>query len=213
MARNKYPEQTVKKILEVSLELFAEKGYDKTTMQDIVSALGMSKGAIYHHFKSKEELLDAVGTYSFQKRNSFRIANQQSNLTGLEKLQNFIMNEFVDSEKQEIDKFSTSLFKEPKMMMKMLEETVKIAAPMLVPMMEEANLDGSAHIEDPKMTAEVFMILVNIWANPTLWDMNKTEFMRKVRTIGSVLNSMGLPLLNEELLDVMQAYADNILPK
>lgn len=213
MARNKYPEQTVKKILEVSLELFAEKGYDKTTMQDIVSALGMSKGAIYHHFKSKEELLDAVGTYSFQKRNSFRIANQQSNLTGLEKLRNFLMTEFVDSEKQEIDKFSTSLFKEAKMMMKMLKETVMIAAPMLIPRMEEANLDGSAHIEDPQMTAEVFMILVNVWANPTLWDMNKTEFMRKVRTIGSVLNSMGLPLLNEEMLAVMQAYADNILPK
>ena len=51
MARNKYPEQTVEKILEVSLKLFSEKGYEKTTMQDIVNALGMSKGAIYHHFK------------------------------------------------------------------------------------------------------------------------------------------------------------------
>ena len=46
MARNKYPEQTVEKILEVSLKLFSEKGYEKTTMQDIVNALGMSKGAI-----------------------------------------------------------------------------------------------------------------------------------------------------------------------
>ena len=38
MARNKHPEQTVQKILDVSLKLFGEKGYEKTTIQDIVDA-------------------------------------------------------------------------------------------------------------------------------------------------------------------------------
>ena len=54
MARNKFPEETERKILEVSFRLFQEKGYDHTTIQDIVNGLGMSKGAVYHHFKSKE---------------------------------------------------------------------------------------------------------------------------------------------------------------
>ena len=58
MARNKYPEETRKKILDISFRLFSEKGYDHTTIQDIVDALGMSKGAVYHHFKSKEDILD-----------------------------------------------------------------------------------------------------------------------------------------------------------
>ena len=58
MARNKYPEETQRKILDVSFRLFTEKGYDHTTIQDIVDALGMSKGAVYHHFKSKEDILD-----------------------------------------------------------------------------------------------------------------------------------------------------------
>ena len=40
MARNKYPEVTVEKILEVSQRLFMEKGYDNTTIQDIVNELG-----------------------------------------------------------------------------------------------------------------------------------------------------------------------------
>ena len=62
MARNKYPEVTVERILDVSQRLFLEKGYDNTTIQDIVDELGgLSKGAIYHHFKSKEEIMDAVG--------------------------------------------------------------------------------------------------------------------------------------------------------
>ena len=49
MARNKYPELTVEKILEVSQRLFLEKGYEQTTIQDIVDNLGgLTKGAVYH---------------------------------------------------------------------------------------------------------------------------------------------------------------------
>ena len=60
MARNKHPEETVEKILDVTMRLFSEKGYEHTTIQDIVDALGMSKGAIYHHFKSKEDIIDRL---------------------------------------------------------------------------------------------------------------------------------------------------------
>lgn len=57
MARNKHPEETVKKILDVSMKLFLEKGYDHTTLSDIIQVSGLSKGAIYHHFASKAEIL------------------------------------------------------------------------------------------------------------------------------------------------------------
>ena len=53
MARNKHPEETVNLILDVALALFFEKGYDNTSIQDIIDGLGgLTKGAVYHHFKS-----------------------------------------------------------------------------------------------------------------------------------------------------------------
>ena len=61
MARNKHPEETINAILDVSTRLFMEKGYEHTSIQDIIKHLGgLSKGAIYHHFKSKEDILEAV---------------------------------------------------------------------------------------------------------------------------------------------------------
>ena len=61
MARNKHPEQTRNFILETAFRLFIEKGYERTSIQDIIDQLGgLSKGAIYHHFKSKEDILTAV---------------------------------------------------------------------------------------------------------------------------------------------------------
>jgi len=66
MPRNKYPEETVQKILDVSLKLFLEKGYEQTTILDIVDNLGgLTRGAFYHHFKSKEEVLNVLGDKLF----------------------------------------------------------------------------------------------------------------------------------------------------
>jgi len=45
------------KILEAALDLFAEKGYDATGVQEIVATAGVTKGALYHHFAAKEDIL------------------------------------------------------------------------------------------------------------------------------------------------------------
>ncbi|MEG0355665.1 MAG: TetR/AcrR family transcriptional regulator, partial [Lachnospiraceae bacterium] len=88
LARNKYPEVTVARILDVSEQLFLEKGYEHTTIQDIINALGdLSKGAIYHHFKSKEEIIIAVvdRLYVSTKDGCAEIQADKS-LNGLQKL-------------------------------------------------------------------------------------------------------------------------------
>lgn len=74
MSRNKYPEETVNLILDVSQRLFIEKGYDNTTIQDIIDELGgLTKGAIYHHFNSKQDILDAVIERLFAKIRCLRV--------------------------------------------------------------------------------------------------------------------------------------------
>lgn len=47
-------------IVKAARNLFQTKEYSKTTMQDIIDTLGIAKGTIYHYFKSKEAILEAV---------------------------------------------------------------------------------------------------------------------------------------------------------
>jgi len=47
-------------IVKAARHLFQTKQYHKATMQDVMNSLGIAKGTIYHYFKSKEELLEAV---------------------------------------------------------------------------------------------------------------------------------------------------------
>ena len=51
---------TKKRILKAALELFAQKGYLGTSMSDIAKQLCITKGALYKHYKSKQEILDSI---------------------------------------------------------------------------------------------------------------------------------------------------------
>ena len=88
MPRNKYPEQTVEKILDAAALLFIQKGYQNTTLQDIIDATKLSKGAVYHHFRSKEEIAQRVGDrLGDQMWEPLRHIRDDPTLTGLQKLQ------------------------------------------------------------------------------------------------------------------------------
>lgn len=47
-------------LIDCAQGLFLSKGYEKTTINDVIAATGLSKGAFYHHFRAKEDLLEAI---------------------------------------------------------------------------------------------------------------------------------------------------------
>lgn len=48
--------KTKRKIFETSMELFAKKGYEATSVEEITSVVGVAKGTLYYHFSTKEEI-------------------------------------------------------------------------------------------------------------------------------------------------------------
>ena len=60
MGNSKEAEERKKEILDVAEELFTTKGYDNTSTTDILERVGIARGTIYYHFRSKEEILDAL---------------------------------------------------------------------------------------------------------------------------------------------------------
>ncbi len=66
MARNRnskrdvQAEETRNRILRAAVKLFARQGYHRTTIADLAQAIHLTSGAVFHHFASKEILLEAV---------------------------------------------------------------------------------------------------------------------------------------------------------
>lgn len=56
----KKPEVRIREILDVAGALFLEKGYVQTTIEDIACAMSVAKGMVYHYFRSKDDIFEAV---------------------------------------------------------------------------------------------------------------------------------------------------------
>jgi len=67
--RAKAPDQTVRKqVLAAAVDLFAANGYDGTSVQQIVERAGVTKGALYHYFTAKEDILLEIYTTVFDEQ-------------------------------------------------------------------------------------------------------------------------------------------------
>ena len=99
----KKPEERRQEIIVIARELFQRKNYESTTMQDIMNALGIAKGTIYHYFKSKEELLEAVIEDSVDEyiAGMEKVLNETEG-TGLDKMRTLIISGNVEKQYEDI---------------------------------------------------------------------------------------------------------------
>ena len=199
MARNKYPEITVDKILEAPQRLFLEKGYDNTTIQDIVNELdGLSKGAIYHHFKSKEEIMSALGDRMFFQNNPFEKVKQRTDLNGLEKMKLAILLNQSDETQIGLTRQAVPLLKNPRILAEMIATNRRLLCPYWMELLEEGQKDGSVKTPYTKELAE-FLILTDIWMIPSVFPATKEELQKRLQFIKETLKHMGLPLIDDEI--------------
>src|SRR5690606_5824258 len=59
-ARRGRPGYDQAQVLEIAVQVFNEQGYDATSVSTLAERLGLSKSALYHHFSSKEQLLETA---------------------------------------------------------------------------------------------------------------------------------------------------------
>ncbi len=210
MARNKHPEETVSLILDVAGRLFMEKGYEYTSIQDIIDNLGgLSKGAIYHHFRSKEDILLAVTDRMTEESNRMLEAiRDRQGLSGKEKLK-AIFKESISRPVQE-DMFSTapSLGSNPRLLYSIFKETMMVAAPDYIqPIIEQGIADGSICAEHPKELAEVIILVANIWMNPMIFGDSVDEVFGKFMVFRQMMEGFGLDIVDDEIAERLRELA------
>lgn len=209
MARNKNPEITINRILDTSMDLFLKKGYDNTTIQDIVDELGdLSKGAIYHHFKSKEEIMESVIPRIY--RGSDEYYSQLEEITyknGLDKLKKTLIISLKNPATEKLIKAAPNLMKNSRILTQQLCDVIGTIVPNIIePIIREGMNDGSIKTNNPKEIAESFLILMNVWLNPSIFFVSKEDFRKKFEFLKEVLIGLGMPVLDYEILDVMETY-------
>ncbi|MFD0717375.1 TetR/AcrR family transcriptional regulator [Paenibacillus sp. GCM10027626] len=210
MARNKYPEETLKQILSVSLSLFLEKGYERTSIQDIADGLGgLTKGAIYHHFKSKEEIMAAV-LQQLYNAVEHRLASVRDNkeLNGLEKLRQIIRVSLNhDPAQLKMMSAAPNLLKNPKILAAQLQSVIEGAVPDYIqPIIEQGISDGSIKTEFPKELSETVMLLSNLWLTPMIFEASPEDMLLRCRFFQQLFKGIGLDLLDNQTIERYEVF-------
>ncbi len=211
MARNKHPEETASLILDVAFRLFIEKGYECTSIQDIIDNLGgLSKGAIYHHFRSKEDILVAVTDRMTEESNKMLVEiRDRTDITGKEKLKAIFKESVLRPVQDDIFTAAPDLSNNPSLFVSIFRETVNLAAPYYIqPIIEQGISDGSIQTDYPAELAELIIIVANIWINPMIFNNTADQSYRKFMVFRQMMEGFGLDIVDDEMLHRLQELAD-----
>lgn len=211
MARNKHPDETVNLILDVSFRLFMEKGYEHTSIQDIIDHLGgLSRGAIYHHFKSKEEILDAATNRMTAESNQMLAEiRDRKDLTGKEKLRMMFYESVNRPVQNDLFTAAPNFHNNPKLFFSLVHDTVvETAVQYIRPVFKQGVADGTIRTEYPEQLAELVLLAANVWINPLTFDSTAEETRRKFMVFRQMMEGFGLDIVDDRLMDRLVELAE-----
>lgn len=204
MPRQDPDKKTKQYILETATRLFSEKGFENVKVEDVVNEVGVTRGAFYHYFKSREELIASVLNKSFNDNNPFILANKMEGLNAHEKLRSVLKLglrprlEMSDSLKTEMQKMADN----PVVFKNEMLSQVNVVAPYIENLLLEGNKDGSISVKYPKQVSQVISLLVSSWLSPFAFQVSYKEYTDKVSFLEQLAELLGVPFMDKEMKEI-----------
>lgn len=161
-------DERLTEFLDTARQLFFEKGYEKTSVNDIIEKVGVAKGTFYHYFKSKEDLLDQLVNHFIEKSVSkVEEMMERRDMNAVERMnQFFISNRDLKVENKELMKMLMRfLYKDENLILrhKIFKRSIALLTPPLAEIIKQGVQEGCFNPENPREAAEIiFMISRNI---------------------------------------------------
>jgi AcrR family transcriptional regulator len=176
----KRPEERRADIIQAARYLFQTQEYSKTTMQDVMTELGIAKGTIYHYFPSKEALLEAV-VEEMVDTNIEQLANliEKSKGNALEKLQHVIQLSNIASKNEEILSHLHRSGNEA-MHTRLLAETILKQAPLYEKLIRQGCDEGVFKTEAPLECAEFMLTGIQFLTDRGIYGWSAKDLTRRV---------------------------------
>lgn len=163
------PRKRKQQIIEAGFKIFREKGYDNASVRDIIEEIDISKGGFYHHYSSKEELLEDIAEAMIDKM--MRIVEkivERDDLNALEKLNEFIrrVNSYKADRAEEMTYLFSQMYsggKNIRLERKFFQLARRKMYPLFKEIVEQGVNEGSFTTEYPGEAAEFYLDLFLIY--------------------------------------------------
>ncbi len=152
-------------LLDTAVALFAERGYDNTSVQAITDTVGIAKGTFYHYFRSKDDLLAQLAVHVADRMlGEIRRRLDQQGGTAKEKLA-FLVGDTAQA-KMEMSGVTLPMarfYYRPENQAEMSRYTGQFmdrVRSLFVEVIEQGMAEGSFHVDDPGLTADILLGLL-----------------------------------------------------
>lgn len=207
MARNRNSHETRKKILEVSKDLFLKKGFDNTSIQDIIDGLGgLTKGVIYHHFESKDEILQSIVSENNQEILNYNWRGD----TALKKIQNSLMDAFSNLKYQRLVYSVSIMLRSPRLLGEQYLSLFSDFLPEIRKKVYEGVKDESIKTEYPEELADLIILTLDVWIGFQISVFSVEELKRKMNFIKLIFEGLGVQLITDEMMEVIFKLFDHL---
>ena len=166
-------------IINAARQLFQTKEYDKATMQDVMDSLGIAKGTIYHYFKSKEELLEAV-IHDIVDKNieKMQALIERSNGNSLQKIQLLVEAGNIAADQSSILNHLHRRGNEA-MHTRLLAATLIKQAPLYAKLIEQGCNEGIFQTDTPRECAEFILSAVQFLTDMGIYPWTQEDLIRR----------------------------------
>lgn len=155
----KEAEERRNEILDVAERLFGTKGFDRTSTNDILNEVGIARGTLYYHFKSKEDILDAmIGRMTGQIVAAAKAVAGQKEMPVLQRLTMTLLALNVDNDlghevMEQVHRPQNAL-----MHQKMMERLLREVNPLITALVNEGIAQGICHTDYPAEVVEMTLL-------------------------------------------------------
>lgn len=203
MAKTYNARATIDNILNTAARLFVENGFERTSMQDIAETAGVSKGAIYHHFKSKEDIIQAVMEHQTRTNESLveKWLADTASLTGKEQWIALLEKNIDAQETHALDELMSGRMKSAEFVLTYMQRCVNRDAAVIADLIRRGVEDGSIRTDYPDEAAEVFLLLLNVWCDPAVFSCDAGKLRRRLTFLQHMMKSLDMDVLHDELLE------------
>jgi len=189
----KKPEERRNEIVKAARKLFQTYDYNKVTMQNLMESLNIAKGTIYHYFKSKQELLEAVVEDivddEFNRKNALLQSESMRDLPAIEKLKIFITdNAARDGDEQILDSLHHP--ENAEMHTRQLGRYIVKLAPLYAIVFEQGCQERVFKVKHPLEVAEMVLAGAQFLTDVGFYPWTEGQLQRRMLALPQILESL-----------------------
>lgn len=186
----KKPDVRKSEILDAAERLFTEKGYAKTTVNDVLFALGIAKGTFYYYFASKEALMEAVVARSIDTEiAAVESLTDNAALSAEDKLRLLVTAPGSDAAHKDALVEELHQANDAELHLHSIVESVRRLAPFVTRIVEQGIAEGVFSTPCPKETVELLLVASQFLLDVGIFGGDEAALLGRARAFAHIMEA------------------------